>query len=38
MKKILLIAYTISGVKIGNIETAPKGIYIQGGKKIVSGK
>ena len=30
--------YSISGMKVGNIETAPKGIYIQGGKKIVSGK
>ena len=27
--------YGISGMKISNIETAPKGIYIQGGKKIV---
>lgn len=31
-------SYTISGMKMGNIETAPKGIYIQGGNKIVSGK
>ncbi len=30
--------YSINGVKIRNIETAPKGIYIQGGKKTVSGK
>lgn len=30
--------YSINGMKVGNTGTAPKGIYIQGGKKMVSGK
>lgn len=29
--------YSIGGMKISNLATAPRGIYIQGGKKIVSG-
>ena len=29
-------AYNINGVKVSNLATAPKGIYIQGGKKNVS--